>query len=285
MARHLGDMIDSRSKSGIAVSTRDLVFAFLLAKGAAVLIALWIGHDHEEYESLALVAASVVAVVVFMALLLQAGKCSLTHLLRTTRPARPSWTASTTMIWILLAVAMGFLLRFGNGGLVLGAFEVIDPSSVSTEIADVLSSLVDPAYGLTWMLVLEMAMGSIQEELIYRQILQSQLCRRYGVAIGILTVSGIFCAMHYANPTTLVAGGFFSLLYVYAGRLWVPIIAHSSANLTLPVLASLGIPATAHGLSLAMYVSAVVLCAVATILLVAICRRAVAPYEYRQAAQ
>lgn len=278
LLKYLRYMTDPERNSSLAVSTRDLVLAFFLAKGAAVLVAVLVKSGGKD-ESLALTVASVVAILVFFTLLLLTARCSLSHLLRVTRPSLPPWPVHTTLACILLVIPLGFLLRFGTGGLVLGTFQIIDPAAVAIELADVLSALEDPAYGLTWMLVLEMAAGAIQEELVYRQVLQSRLCARYGMVTGILIVSVLFCVMHLANPTTLLAGVFFGLLYVFTGRLWVPIAAHASANLALPILATPHITVTASGLASAMYASAVMLCLVLVAMFIAIRKRAIPPYE------
>ncbi len=280
-------MTELKGKSDLAVSTRDMVFAFFLAKGVSLLVVLFVQSRGQGDENLAFAAASVVAVAVFIALVLLTGKCTLSALLRITRPTRPSWPAHVTLVLILLAVPLGFLLRLGTGGLVLGTLQVFVPAMVAAETTDVLSALKDSAYGLTSMLVVATIAGAGQEELLYRQVLQSRLCSRYGLTAGILIISALFCTMHLGNPTTFTAGIFFSLLYAFTGRLCVPIVAHVSANLALPVLTTLQVAASAPGLALVMYVSAVILCLVVVAMIIAISKRTVPAYKrqpvFRQA--
>jgi len=273
-------MTQAASKFVLAISTRDLVFAFTLAKGVAVLSALAIMAGRKNHEDLAFIVASVVAVGVFIALVLLAGRCSLSRLLGATQISRPPWRMPAMAAFVSLAIPLGLLLRFGNGGLVLGAFRVFDSPSYDAVLADALSPFSGPAAGgLTWLLVINMLTGAFEEELIYRRILQSRFCGRYGLAGGILIVSVIFYLMHITNPMAFVAGVFFSLLYVFTGRLWVPVVTHAAANLAFPALATLRVSTTPSGFVLVTYVSAVLLCVAAVAMFMAISQRTVPPYE------
>jgi membrane protease YdiL (CAAX protease family) len=276
----------TKANSALDISTRDLVFALLLAKGAAVLVALAVAFGRGEYENLALTVASLVAVGAFISLITLAGRCSLRQLLEATRPVRPVWGARSTVAWVLLAIIAGILLRFGNGGLVVGVFRVIDPARADAEVLDALSAFSDPKKnGVSWLFFANVVAGAVDEEFIYRRVLQWRFCESYGLTPGILIVSVIFCAMHLGSPTTIMAGVFFSLLYVFAGRLWVPIIAHATANLVLPALSSLRFTTNASSLSLLMYVSALLLCVALVTMFIAIRGRSVRPYEPRGGAR
>jgi membrane protease YdiL (CAAX protease family) len=87
-------------------------------------------------------------------------------------------------------------------------------------------------------LIIGTLLGAAIEEFTYRRVLQSFFCRRYGLWAGVIGVAIAFGAVH-ASVVIMLVGFSLALLYMVSGRLWVAIIAHTTGNLAVPVVASL----------------------------------------------
>ncbi len=92
-----------------------------------------------------------------------------------------------------------------------------------------------PALFLPWLLI-NLGITCLAEELIFRGLLQRELVRRFGAAIGIGLASVLFGAAHlpagagFAGLATLAGLGY-GLAFHYAGdRLWVAVLLHGAVN-------------------------------------------------------
>ncbi|AHY42119.1 CPBP family intramembrane metalloprotease [Stutzerimonas decontaminans] len=92
-----------------------------------------------------------------------------------------------------------------------------------------------PALFLPWLLI-NLGITCLAEELIFRSLLQRELVRRFGAAIGIGLASVLFGAAHlpagagFAGLATLAGLGY-GLAFHYAGdRLWVAVLLHGAVN-------------------------------------------------------
>jgi len=92
-----------------------------------------------------------------------------------------------------------------------------------------------PALFLPWLLV-NLGITCLAEELIFRGLLQSELVRRFGAAIGIGLATAVFGAAHlpagfgFAGLATLAGLGY-GLAFHYSGdRLWVAVFLHGAVN-------------------------------------------------------
>ncbi|MCW8158503.1 CPBP family intramembrane metalloprotease [Stutzerimonas stutzeri] len=92
-----------------------------------------------------------------------------------------------------------------------------------------------PALFLPWLLV-NLGITCLAEELIFCGLLQRELVRRFGAAIGIGLATVLFGAAHlpagagFAGLATLAGLGY-GLAFHYAGdRLWVAVLLHGAVN-------------------------------------------------------
>jgi membrane protease YdiL (CAAX protease family) len=83
------------------------------------------------------------------------------------------------------------------------------------------------------MLILAAVLAPVFEECLFRGILLPLLARRLGTGAAVLLSSVAFASIHFHLPSLVplcvVAVGF-SLGYLYAGSLWVPIVMHALFN-------------------------------------------------------
>lgn len=92
-----------------------------------------------------------------------------------------------------------------------------------------------PALFLPWLLI-NLGITCLAEELIFRGVLQRELVRRFGAAIGIGLATALFGAAHlpagagFAGLATLAGLGY-GLAFHYSGdRLWVAVLLHGAVN-------------------------------------------------------
>ncbi len=213
----------------------------------------------------------------FVLLAMLAAGSSFSRLMQETRVRSTIFLNHRFLAPLALAVATGLLMRFGFGGFVLGALRVFDSDQADQELAELVASQADPASGLTGLLLLGAMVGAVDEEIVYRRILQWHFCRRYGVLTGVLVASALFAIPH-ANPVVIVSGVCLSLLYLSTGMMWAPIVAHVTSNLSYPALASLHASFGPGVYEAASMVAALVLCVAMPIAFGAIRKRELTVY-------
>ncbi len=215
----------------LRISTRDLVFAFVLTLLVAVVTGAFVHSRHHELERLALPIAHLVAVTLFTLLVMLGGRQSLPAVIAATsigRAPRPGGM----LLWGPVAILAGLIFRFGIGGLGYAidvALHLFQPSLPDPSLIEVPKGSL-PRFDA--LLIVAVLLGAAVEEYAYRRILQSYFCRKYGLWTGILGVSVAFGAVH-ASIGVILAGSCLALLYLYSGRLWVAIVAHATANLAV----------------------------------------------------
>jgi membrane protease YdiL (CAAX protease family) len=270
-------MAETSSNSGSFAPTRQIVFAFLLSKVASIIAGSVLVAWHERFEAFIRVLTHVLSTVSFVLLAMLATGLSLPRLIQETRVRNAILSNHGFLTSLAVAIAIGLLMRFGYGGFVLGVLRVFDPGRADQELAELVVSQADPTSGLTGILIFGAVVGAVDEEIVYRRILQWHFCRRYGVLIGVLVTSAFFAVPH-ANPAVMISGICLSLLYLSTGMLWVPIVAHMTSNLSYPALASLHASFGPGVYEAASMVAALVLCVATPIAFGAIRRRAFASY-------
>lgn len=253
----------------LSIPAREMFFAFILAKLVAIVAGVALTRGHPEFQHLASSFASTTSLVLFILLVMLGARQSPGQVIAATSvDYRP---AGGLLRWIAIAVLAGLALRFGISGLVLGMFQVLDPEQIAAEIKDLVAVLDDPARPLDVLAYLLVLVDATNEEILYRRILQTWSCRRFGLTGGVLGVALIFGAIH-ASPAALVMGLWLGLLYLYSGRLWVAAVAHAVTNLAVYLLAAMQQPGT-QALFFALSYAAAALTVVATIFAMRAVRR------------
>jgi len=76
----------------------------------------------------------------------------------------------------------------------------------------------------------------VTEEIAFRGILLTAVGRRFGTIAGIAASTIAFAVTHFAPPSKMLPaallGLILSMLYVWSRSIWMPIVGHSSWNLT-----------------------------------------------------
>jgi membrane protease YdiL (CAAX protease family) len=242
----------------LGIPTRDIIFAFILAKLIATAGATILAGDHAEVQRLAVAVGSAMSAVIFVLLVMLGGKQSISAVLAaTTAEHRP---AGGLLLWAALAVIAGVAIRFGISGLVLGGMQILDPARVTAELDELAAVRHDPTLPLDALAVLLVLIDAANEEIVYRRFLQTFFCRRFGLWAGVIGVAGVFGVMHGSLPIVLT-GIWLGLLYLCSGRLWVAILAHASTNLAVYLSAAMQQPGAQDLFFLACYVSAALMMA------------------------
>jgi membrane protease YdiL (CAAX protease family) len=270
-------MAAADSDSGAIVPTRQMVFAFLLSKAVSIIAGSVLVAWYERFEALIRILAHVLSTASFVLLAMLATGLSLSRLVQETRVQNAVFPNRRFLTLLAMAVVTGLLMRFAFGGFVLGAFRIFDPDRANQELAELVVAQADPMSELTGLLLLGAMAGAVDEEIVYRRILQWHFCRRHGVLIGVLVASAIFAIPH-ANPAVMISGVCLSLLYLSTGALWVPAVAHMTSNLSYPALASLHASFEPGVYEAASMLAALVLCVAVPIAFGMIRRRGLAFY-------
>jgi membrane protease YdiL (CAAX protease family) len=254
----------------LGISTREIIFAFILAKLVATAAGAILASGHPEIERFAVTLGSTASMVFFVLLIMLGGRQSVREVIAATAVARKP--GGNVLLWAVVAVLAGFGMRFGIGGLVLGTYHVVDPASIVTEIRDLAEVLNDATHPLDAIAYLLVLVDAANEEIVYRRILQNCFCGRFGLVAGVIGVAVAFGAVHGSVPIMLV-GIWLGLLYLHSGRLWVAVLAHAAANLSVYAMAAMQRPATQGLFLVACYTSAVLIIAAMVLAALAVRRR------------
>lgn len=220
--------------SSLGVSIRDLLFAFVLAKLMAVVLALvlgnWLSYSQRATESI----ASIASLCLFLLLVTLSGGKSLIEVMDATKPtARPG---GNFLKWILIAIVGGLVIRLGVAGLFLGIFNLSNPEQIEIELADLSLVLVDPTNPLDMLTIPLMFLDAANEEILYRRILQTEFCRRFGLIPGVMIIALIFGSIH-ASSAAVLMGIWIGIFYLFCRRVWVASLAHCVTNLSIFLMA------------------------------------------------
>lgn len=252
-------MVEADRESGLVAPTRQIVLAFLLSKGATVVLGSVLVARHQEYEASIRMLVHLLSTISFVLLFMLATGSSLAVVIRGTRVRHKPAAGGRLAVFLLLAVAVGVLMRLGSGGAILAVLRIFDGNLAERELAELATIQADPSSGLTVLLALGALAGAVDEEIVYRRLLQWHFCARYGVLAGVLVAGAIFAIPH-ANPAVMISGVCLSLLYLTTGMLWVPIVAHITSNLIYPMLASLHVAPGPDAYEAVNIAGALVLC-------------------------
>jgi uncharacterized protein len=102
------------------------------------------------------------------------------------------------------------------------------------ELTRFLTNFDTPGQLLVALLVIAV-IAAVGEEVLFRGVLQRQLTRWTGgnPHVGIWLAAAVFSAIHlqfYGFLPRMLLGALFGYLYVWAGNLWIPILAHFINN-------------------------------------------------------
>lgn len=260
-----------RQSLTLHIPTRDMVFAFILAKLVAAAAILILAGGPPEQQRLVIAFASTTSMIVFVLLVMLGGRQSLGGVVAGTATADKP--AGGLLLWIAVAVLAGLAFRLGASGLVLGVLQTLDPAQIAVEIDDLVSVRSDPALQLDMLAVALMLLGALDEEIVYRRILQTYFCRKFGLAAGICGVALVFGVIH-GSAVAMLMGIWLGLLYHCSGRMWVAALAHAVTNLAVFLSAAMQQPGTQMLFFVASYACAALMVA-ATIFAVLAVRRSV----------
>lgn len=238
--------------------TRDILIIFVIAKIVSLVIAIFILGSDGDTGSIRILAHTA-SLVVFSCLLLLVTKETLSALLSNTRVRGRKW--GRTLTWMILAVPIGIMVRFGSEGIYLLTVNAYDHQIAIGEFNELIANSRNTIGPTLWLLIAAALVGAIDEEFIYRRIFLWHFIRSYGVVAGIVIASFIFGAVHL-NPVTMLAGTCLTCIYLACGRLWVVVIAHASGNVFHPVMYSLISKVTWDTYFMASILASIVLCVV-----------------------
>lgn len=209
------------------VRNREVLASFFLAKLAAIVFALYLFH-RETNEMVALAASHLISLGVFSVLLyLFANKCITQYI----RPVGArTGTFAEALAWVAAAVLIGFLIRFGVEGGYVYALNVYDHDAASAEFSGLIEKYSGDQVLPTAALFMAFLIGAIDEEIMYRGVLQGHFHSKYGIIVGIILANVIFGLSHF-NALTILVGFALSIVYILSGRLWVAVLAHASGNI------------------------------------------------------
>jgi membrane protease YdiL (CAAX protease family) len=246
-------MTEARHAPALGITTRDLILAFILAKLIAAAMIVALAGIPPEGKQLVTTLAGIVSMVVFVLLLMLGGRQSIREVVSATSAVH--MPAGNALRWAAVAVLAGLAIRFGISGMILGALHVLDPTSIAAETDDLAAALKDPTRPLDALAIVLVLIAATIEEIVYRRILQTCICRRFGLTAGVIGVALLVGAVHVSVPAALM-GAWLGLLYLYSGRLWVAALAHAVANLAVFAMAAMQQPAMQQLFFVACYTCA-----------------------------
>ncbi|MDN5914053.1 MAG: CPBP family intramembrane metalloprotease [Pseudonocardia sp.] len=145
---------------------------------------------------------------------------------------------STTLRWLLVAVAAGLLTKVVTVGAILAYQALTGDRSNPQEV------LTNSAAGGGWQLAGLLLFGAVLvplgEELLFRGLIYGSL-RRYGVLLGLIVSSVLFGLAHGLNAVLVAAvvlGAVNVVLYERSRSIWVPMLSHTMFNASAFVLAA-----------------------------------------------
>ena len=242
----------------LRISVREIVFAFILAKIVATVAGGLLSQHFPDSDRVLISVASTTSMVLFVLLVMLGGRQQIRDVIAATSPNyRP---AGSVLRWSIVAVLAGFAFRFGISGMGLGVQWFLAPDRIAADLQDLVTVLDNPARPINALAFLLAILDAANEEIVYRRILQTYFCRRFGLAAGVLGVAVVFGAIHGSVPATIM-GLWMGLLYLYCGRLWVVVVAHAVTNLAIDLMATMQHPATAQLFFVLCFASALVMLA------------------------
>ena len=262
-------MITSSTSPLFEVRNSEVLASFFFAKLAAIIFALYLFH-RETNEVVALAASHLVSLGVFSVLLYLFAKKCITQYIRPVGARTGAFAEA--LAWVVAAVLLGLLIRFGVEGGYVYALNLYDHGAASAEFSSLIEKYSDDQALPTVVLSLAFLIGAIDEEIMYRGVLQGHFQSKYGIIVGIILANVIFGLAHF-NALTILVGFALSIVYILSGRLWVAVLAHASGNiayfLVSPQLRSM----TWEGYLFASGVSAAILISLCVAAVVIVSRR------------
>ncbi|HYG06577.1 MAG TPA: CPBP family intramembrane glutamic endopeptidase [Stenotrophomonas sp.] len=167
-----------------------------------------------------------------VALLVMAGGA---HLCRwpLPRPWPDAAQCDRVLPWLLVAPALGVLLRAGSESSYLLAMGLALPSAAAGELAELAQATA--AVAPPWAFWPATLTGALEEEFIYRALLLGYLVMRWHWGLALLASSAVF-ALPHASPVAFLGGIGLGLIYLLPRNLAVAWLAHVAANLVHPLL-------------------------------------------------
>jgi uncharacterized protein len=149
------------------------------------------------------------------------------------RRPRPGWLLPTLVaapLLVLVNVAVGLSLRAVGGGRLAGA------SAAETGLAEVGLAASPLLLGVT--LLIAAVLAPIEEELLFRGVLQAGLVQRFGALAGILLAATAFLLAHGEGMGAfhLVAGVAYGWIAHRTGSIWPAVVLHGVNNAAVVLL-------------------------------------------------
>lgn len=230
-------LLDLRGAVGLILFYFALQMAVGFVANIAADVGIAIGHGDADLlaDSSALRSALTIVVVVGAAL----PTLWLAHRLWPARwhhaqPPGLGFVRPVGVVWITLAVVLGFVLPLAAGRLT----ELLAQGHAVPQDVKQLGASADTAWRLA-LAVVVVTLGPITEELLFRGLLLSALLRRMRPFAAVLVSALVFAAAHlpdlhwlwYGVPNLALLGIAFAWLRLRSGSLWPAIIAHACNNL------------------------------------------------------
>lgn len=213
------------------IRTAQLIVSFIFAKLMSLVAAFALLGVRGDTEAIELMS-HVLSVLLFFSLVLFLARCSVPALISGTRVPGPRW--GSAVAWGILAIPLGFLVRFGIEGAYFVTVNVYSHPAAVSDLND-LATKHSGGYGTTVLaLIAGTLVGAFDEEVIYRRILLWHFVASYGVVAGLLITSALFGIIHM-NPVAAAAGVCLACIYMASGRLWVAVVVHAAGNLFHPL--------------------------------------------------
>ena len=224
--------MESRAPQSLAA--RNVLAAWFLAvvvgTAASGIVLVASGHGSDVAIDIPIWVTALGVVAMWVAML------AILHRVRPETPRINRDSLSWFRMVDLIGVPLGFFCQFVLVVAVTWPLQKIWPDSFSSdEVSKRATDLTNTAPGV-WklLLVLVVVVGApIVEEIVYRQVVQQDLVRRWGAATGIVVTALVFAAVHMQ---LVEFAGLFAFALVLGivrhrtGRLGTSIITHMAFN-------------------------------------------------------